>query len=196
MPKVSNQCKGKLPERVQYFLEKAELLLCKYGLLDWTVVVDRSVRRAGCCYAYQKRVSLSYYLLTSDNISEDDIINIILHEVAHAIVGVEHGHDEVWKEKAVQIGSDGNRCHTLQFAKPKAYVFCPCGRIAKSLFRVKKQWLSKTCSVCGNGVVIMKVDEYHTFMLTLENTIFYSDYIAYAASQAAILASASASAQQ
>ncbi len=29
---------------------------------------------------------------------------VLLHEVAHALVGPDHGHDQVWKDKALQIG--------------------------------------------------------------------------------------------
>jgi hypothetical protein len=34
----------------------------------------------------------------------DDIKNTILHEIAHAIVGENHGHRQVWQEKAIELG--------------------------------------------------------------------------------------------
>lgn len=29
---------------------------------------------------------------------------VLLHEIAHALLGPDHGHDQVWKDKALQIG--------------------------------------------------------------------------------------------
>lgn len=39
--------------------------------------------------------------------SEEGFRDTILHEIAHVLVGLEHGHDKVWEEKAVAIGSMG-----------------------------------------------------------------------------------------
>jgi SWI/SNF-related matrix-associated actin-dependent regulator 1 of chromatin subfamily A len=39
---------------------------------------------------------------------EQQFKDTILHEIAHAIVGPHHGHDEVWRGKAVEIGCTGN----------------------------------------------------------------------------------------
>ena len=36
--------------------------------------------------------------------------NTLLHEIAHALAGHEHNHDEVWKATARSIGCDGCRC--------------------------------------------------------------------------------------
>ena len=33
-----------------------------------------------------------------------------MHEIAHALVRKGHGHDAVWKAKALSIGCDGQRC--------------------------------------------------------------------------------------
>jgi len=41
--------------------------------------------------------------------TEDMLTNTILHELAHAIVGVGHGHGHVWKRKAIEIGCNGKR---------------------------------------------------------------------------------------
>lgn len=41
---------------------------------------------------------------------EAEVRDTILHEIAHALVGPEHQHDEVWRRTAVRIGSTGTRC--------------------------------------------------------------------------------------
>ena len=39
----------------------------------------------------------------------DRIKTTVLHEIAHAIVGYEHGHDRVWVNCCKSIGGDGER---------------------------------------------------------------------------------------
>jgi predicted SprT family Zn-dependent metalloprotease len=46
------------------------------------------------------------------NLNNDKIKDTVLHEIAHAIVGGEHGHDRVWKDCAQRIGSTGSRLAT------------------------------------------------------------------------------------
>lgn len=46
------------------------------------------------------------------NLNNGKIKDTVLHEIAHAIVGNEHGHDGVWKECAQRIGSTGARLAT------------------------------------------------------------------------------------
>lgn len=40
--------------------------------------------------------------------TKETLTEVLLHEIAHAIVGVKHGHDAVWLEKAIEIGATGN----------------------------------------------------------------------------------------
>jgi predicted SprT family Zn-dependent metalloprotease len=41
--------------------------------------------------------------------SDEEILNTITHEMAHAIVGVHHGHDNVWRRKHIELGGNGER---------------------------------------------------------------------------------------
>lgn len=34
-------------------------------------------------------------------------MDTVAHEVAHALVGPAHGHDAVWRRKAVELGGSG-----------------------------------------------------------------------------------------
>jgi predicted SprT family Zn-dependent metalloprotease len=48
------------------------------------------------------RIELSkHYVLRNP---EHEVLDTILHEIAHALVGPGHGHDEVWKAKCVEVG--------------------------------------------------------------------------------------------
>ena len=52
---------------------------------------DNAKRRAGCCDYRRKRISLSGYFTEHNNKTE--VMNTILHEVAHALAGARAGHE-------------------------------------------------------------------------------------------------------
>ena len=76
----------------------------KFCLNDWTIRFDHAQRRAGACYFDKKVLSFSTKFLRNAN--NDDIIDTVLHEIAHAIVGPGQGHNLIWKKKAIEIGFD------------------------------------------------------------------------------------------
>ena len=86
-------------------------LLDEHGLHDWTVVFDRAKRRAGVCRPGRKEIGLSAQLTAIH--PEAEVRDTILHEVAHALVGPRHGHDEVWRAMALRIGCTGQRCSSV-----------------------------------------------------------------------------------
>ncbi|HRI96053.1 MAG TPA: SprT-like domain-containing protein, partial [Nocardioides sp.] len=86
----------------------AEYLLEVHGLDDWDVAYDNAKRRAGVCRFADKTLGLSAPLTAVH--SDDDVRDTILHEIAHALVGPQHGHDATWVAKARAIGSSGERC--------------------------------------------------------------------------------------
>jgi hypothetical protein len=45
-----------------------------------------------------------------DRNGAEEIVDTILHEIAHALVGPRHGHDTVWKAKCTDIGARPERC--------------------------------------------------------------------------------------
>ncbi|WP_372728650.1 SprT-like domain-containing protein, partial [Nocardioides sp.] len=83
-------------------------LLDEHGLTDWTLVFDRAKRRAGICRPGLKQIGLSGPL--TELHPESEVRDTILHEIAHALVGPGHGHDQVWQAKARRIGCTGLRC--------------------------------------------------------------------------------------
>lgn len=84
-------------------------LLRHFGLLQtgWTFSFDRAVWRLGVCKYSRREISLSKKLVEIN--SEDSVLDTILHEIAHALVGKGWGHSQTWKKKAVEIGCDGKR---------------------------------------------------------------------------------------
>lgn len=82
--------------------ELASELLRQHGLGDWSFSFDRARTRAGLCNYRAKQISLSrHYVLLS---SMEDARQVLLHEIAHALVGKQHGHGPVWRAKASSLG--------------------------------------------------------------------------------------------
>lgn len=107
----------------------------RWGLVGWTFVVDtRPKRRLGQCRYRPKEIAISeYHMLGSDDWLVEDTI---LHEVAHALSGSNHGHDEVWKGWCRKVGARPMRCKDTDMeglakrpARHAKWVAdCTCGR--------------------------------------------------------------------
>lgn len=102
-------------------------LLATHGLApDWSIAFDRAKMRAGLTNFGTRTITLSENMIRTA--SQEDVRNVILHEIAHALVGPFHGHDDVWRAKALEIGCDGCTYHGLgSFAEPLWTLDCPCG---------------------------------------------------------------------
>lgn len=68
----------------------------------WTFRFDSAKRRIGQCRFDLEQISLSRVLVPIN--SDEEVLDTILHEIAHAQVGIEHDHDRVWKEAARRLG--------------------------------------------------------------------------------------------
>lgn len=102
----------------------------KHGLEEWTIQLDkRASTRAGVCRYRSKTLGLSKWFIEQAPVAE--IRNVILHEIAHALVGPGKGHGPIWKAKAREIGCTGDRCHTVEnkARKPRPHwaASCSCG---------------------------------------------------------------------
>ena len=82
-------------------------LLREHGLGDWSIRTDRAKTRAGVCRFGTHTISLSAALTHLHD--EAEVRDTIMHEIAHALVGPFHGHDDVWRAKAIEIGCTGQR---------------------------------------------------------------------------------------
>lgn len=97
----------------------AERLMVGHGLTaaGWIFRFDHSKLRFGVCRHHRKVISLSRHLTELNN--EEQVIDTIKHEIAHAIVGVGHGHDATWKRMAAQCGAKPERCYDHGVTQPK-----------------------------------------------------------------------------
>lgn len=122
---------------VQY----AEKLLKDYGLDDWTFKINTNKRRLGVCRYRSKSIEISlYHGLFS---SHADIVNTLLHEIAHALMPF-HGHDKEWRRVAMEIGCDGERCGSdMQVKRAWKGTCINCGRIT-----LKHRRRTSACRLC------------------------------------------------
>ncbi|MBR7744386.1 SprT-like domain-containing protein [Phycicoccus sp. BSK3Z-2] len=93
---------------VQRALAMGRALMHEHGLEDWRLVTDRAKTRAGVCRFARREIGISEPVTRIT--PEDEVRDTLLHEIAHALVGPQHGHDEVWRARAVSIGCTGQRC--------------------------------------------------------------------------------------
>ena len=97
-------------------------LLAHHHLSQWSFQFDNATKRAGCCHYARQQISLSYEF--AQQAADEEIRDTLLHEIAHALVGKEHQHDDVWRAKALEIGCSGRRCYDRQFTAPRYIVQC------------------------------------------------------------------------
>jgi predicted SprT family Zn-dependent metalloprotease len=114
-------------------------LLREHGLAQkgWTFEFDQAKRRFGVCRYRSKRIGLSQPLTEANHYIE--VVDTILHEIAHALVGPGQGHNNVWKRKCMDIGAKPQRCYTSEDVVTVAGKYrAVCGACGKSHSRHKR----------------------------------------------------------
>jgi hypothetical protein len=103
LTKVKPILQSKNP-KIQARLKLVELmaidLMTLHGVSHFKFKFSGAKRRLGSCS------SDTIFLSINHSLSSDikDVEHTILHEIAHAIVGVKPGHREVWQNKATELG--------------------------------------------------------------------------------------------
>jgi predicted SprT family Zn-dependent metalloprotease len=142
--------------------QRAFELMNLHGLMtnSWVFQFDNAKRRLGYCSHYQKIISLSKNIMPLLNDAE--LNDIILHEIAHALVDKKHGHDAVWRAKAIEIGCNGNRLYDgTPRIKHKYKGICPvCGHVI-----TKHKRNVTSCISCGQK----KFNRKYLFVWTLND---------------------------
>ena len=111
----------------------------EHGLaqLGWTGGLDSAVRRFGVCSSGDKRITLSRHLASIN--SDEETLDTILHEIAHALAWVEHGencgHDERWKAIAGRIGARPERTVDVEEVSSVAGAFYLIHSETREIFR-------------------------------------------------------------
>ena len=113
---------------------------------SWSFAFDNAKTRAGLCNYIDKRISVSKYLAA--RYEDDEIHQVLLHEVAHAIAGTRAGHGPKWKSIAKELGYDGKRLHDGDIASEFApwVGTCPAGHVH---YRYRKPARPLSCGKCS-----------------------------------------------
>jgi predicted SprT family Zn-dependent metalloprotease len=133
--------------------ELAARLMAEHNLTAWEFGFNRNVRRAGVCrYPGRRtagRIELSRHFVERNSVEE--VRDTILHEIAHALVGPQHGHDAVWKAKCKEIGAKPERCYDERVEMPKGRwrATCPCCQKEFDRHRRPKSMTGWSCKACG-----------------------------------------------
>ncbi|MGR4010779.1 SprT-like domain-containing protein [Leucobacter sp. 1207-22] len=117
-------------------------------LVPWSFDFDRAKRRAGLCNFTERRITVSRYL--AEKYPLDEVHQILLHEIAHALVGPNAGHGPKWRDTARAIGYVGGRTHDGEIAHEQApwMGMCPAGH---EFFRFRKPTRPSSCTKCARG---------------------------------------------
>lgn|GEM_PF-142828 len=127
-------------------LALARSLMDEHGLGDWDLAWDRARRRAGSCDHGRRRITLSRHLMAL--YSRAEVRETVVHEIAHARVGVHHGHDAVWRAEARRLGGSGARLVAADAPRvPGRWVgVCPAGH---EVSRIRRPTVPLSCSRCS-----------------------------------------------
>jgi predicted SprT family Zn-dependent metalloprotease len=83
-------------------------LLASFGLSGWSFRYNRGKRTLGLCRYDRRSVELSVHLVERNGPAE--VLDTLLHEVAHALVGPGHGHGAAWRKKCLEVGAVPRSC--------------------------------------------------------------------------------------
>jgi len=123
-------------------------LMGVHGLAGWGFEFDNAKTRAGVCRSARKVLGLSRPLTLLH--TDDEVRETILHEIAHALVGTEHGHGRVWQAKAREIGCSGARCIASRNGSIEADWIgtCPAGH---RITRHRRPQRVQACGLCSRA---------------------------------------------
>ncbi|WP_065962087.1 SprT-like domain-containing protein [Curtobacterium sp. UCD-KPL2560] len=132
------------PDQVR---ERAEQLLAEHlGPGDWTFAFDHAKTRAGQCDFGRRRITVSRYIAA--RVSDEDVEQVLLHEVAHAMAGPRAGHGPTWRRTAAGIGYTGSRLYDGPVASELApwVGTCPAGH---EHVRYRTPTRTLACAACS-----------------------------------------------
>lgn len=112
----------------------------------WSFAFDHAKRRAGLCNYTDRRITVSRYL--AEKFDDDEIHQVLLHEVAHALAGPEAGHGSAWKAIARDLGYVGGVTHHGEIAHERAPWVGRCSA-GHEHYRFRKPTRLHSCGRCA-----------------------------------------------
>lgn len=136
-------------------LARAEALvreqLARWNLAGWEFRFNNRKRAMGLCVypagGVAGRIELSRHFVEGNE--EAEVLDTILHEVAHALAGEGTGHGPRWQEWCLKVGARPVRCGSANMPAGKWQAACPaCGKLY-FWHRKPKYRTGYYCRLCG-----------------------------------------------
>lgn len=125
--------------------------MVEYGLFNWTFGFNRRKRSLGICMLGRKRIELSHYMV--DLNGEEQILDVILHEIAHALAWERHrdkSHGPIWKRICIEVAAKPERCCSTGNMPTERRYTATCGRCFTVYRRDRlSQYRFYYCPKCG-----------------------------------------------
>ncbi len=111
----------------------------------WSFRFDPATTRLGHCDHRTQSISVSRY--HTEKATADEVTQVLLHEIAHALAGPRAAHGPKWRAIAREIGYEGGRTHTVEPAHDRAKWVgeCPSGH---EIVRFRRPGKPVSCAKC------------------------------------------------
>lgn len=125
----------------------ASALIAEHLDASWSFGFDRARTRGGACHWSKRRITVSSILAARWEF--DEVHQVLLHEVAHAVAGPRAGHGKKWLTVARSLGYRGGATHRNEVASELASWIgeCPAGHV---IYRYRRPDAKlRSCSRCA-----------------------------------------------
>ena len=123
-------------------IELAHNLFLEHGLQNWKFKIYNRKRNFGTCFHSKQEIALSKYFIKYVESSEQ-VKQILLHEIAHALCDIDIGHGYEFKQKCMTINCIENMSSasfTLFYSEEAVYnIICPKCGVTGELYKKTKR---------------------------------------------------------
>lgn len=143
------------PVIVQVYQE-ALALMKQHGLIEqgWTFGISNEKRFLGRCYYTSKVITYSKYFL---HVPQAQITDTLLHEIAHALVGPGHHHNNVWRNMAIRVGAKPERCARGVTTSAQPNYVLECAKCKQRWYRFRIKAATHRLRHCNVPIKIYRV---------------------------------------
>lgn len=120
----------------------------------WSFAFNSRKKTIGLCNYNKKTIFYSIHFL---NNSDEDILDTILHEIAHACTSPKDKHNHIWRRWCIILGAKPIRCGnsndlTKEHLKSIAKYVAECPNCHNEFVGHRKKKRNSSCAKCSNGV--------------------------------------------
>lgn len=137
--------------------------LVEYGLFDqgWRFKLTRAHKILGNCNYTAKLIGVSRYHIQYG--TDAEILDTIKHEIAHALVGVGHGHGPIFQAMAIMLGATpGSKKQVTKSSPHQWKIICGrCGLVVAKRYRCMSRHklntrLHSSCGLRSKGKLFFR----------------------------------------